>query len=59
MNFRRDLLVLSLIWRQLLNGLRETRASALSQLLALGGFFLAYLIADIAVALRKTAPNSA
>ncbi len=56
MSTRHDFLVLRLIWRRSLNALRATRVSTLLQLLALGGFFLAYSVADLAVDLRRAAP---
>jgi hypothetical protein len=56
MNRRHDTLMLRLIWRQWLNALQATRASILLQLLAFGGFFLAYFLADITITLRSEAP---
>ena len=55
MNPRQDRLILRLIWRQGLNALQKTRASTLAQLLGLGGFFLAYVIADLSVGLHNSA----
>lgn len=53
---RHDALVLRLVRRQSLNALRATRVSTLVQLLALGGFFLAYFVAGLAADLRRAAP---
>ncbi len=52
---RHDRLVLTLLWRELLAGLRSMRRRDLAWIVAGGGALLAYAIADIVVALQAGA----
>ena len=52
---RHDKLVLTLLWRELLAGLRSMRRRDLAWIALGGGALLAYAIADVFVALRGTA----